>query len=282
MPYADSEGVPIHYHVEGMGPALVLQHGFTQCLKDWYECGYVSALKAEFQLIMIDARGHGLSGKPHDAAAYAHRKRVGDVVAVLDALGIGKAHYWGYSMGGWIGFGMVQFAANRLDRLVVGGQHPYARRMTELRRAVKSGIERGPEAFLTAIEKIFGPASPEYAGRLRRADLGAYLALAQDRASLDALLPHIASPCLIYCGSFDPIFVHAQAGSREIPGGSFYPLPGLDHAGAFARTDLVVPLVKRFLRNSRNVKQSNSPTPGNNQIMHPWVGPQAPPHQRRL
>jgi hypothetical protein len=44
MPYADNGSVRIHYQVEGEGPALVLQHGFTESLADWYEAGYVQAL----------------------------------------------------------------------------------------------------------------------------------------------------------------------------------------------------------------------------------------------
>jgi hypothetical protein len=43
MPYADNQGVRIHYKVEGSGLPLVLQHGFTQSVEDWYECGYVEA-----------------------------------------------------------------------------------------------------------------------------------------------------------------------------------------------------------------------------------------------
>ena len=43
MPYANSAGIQIHYEVEGSGPVLVLQHGFTQCLEDWSECGYAYA-----------------------------------------------------------------------------------------------------------------------------------------------------------------------------------------------------------------------------------------------
>jgi pimeloyl-ACP methyl ester carboxylesterase len=40
MPYADNQGFRIHYKVEGNGPPLVLQHGFTQSLKRWYFHGY--------------------------------------------------------------------------------------------------------------------------------------------------------------------------------------------------------------------------------------------------
>jgi len=45
MAYANNAGIHIHYEVEGTGPALVLQHGFTQRLEDWSECGYVAALR---------------------------------------------------------------------------------------------------------------------------------------------------------------------------------------------------------------------------------------------
>jgi hypothetical protein len=37
MPYADNHGVHVHYEVEGEGPPLVLQHGFTDSLRTWYE-----------------------------------------------------------------------------------------------------------------------------------------------------------------------------------------------------------------------------------------------------
>src|SRR4051812_9895736 len=70
MPYVTNDGVRIHYAVEGDGPPLLLHHGFTIDLTAWYAWGYVDALKEEYRLILIDARGHGASDKPHDPAAY--------------------------------------------------------------------------------------------------------------------------------------------------------------------------------------------------------------------
>src|SRR5512143_3070684 len=107
-------GVRIHYEVEGSGPPLVLQHGFSQSLADWRVAGYVEALRDHHQLILVDARGHGGSDKPHDSAAYTTGHHAADIVAVLDALGLQRADYWGYSMGGWIGFGMAKHAPERL------------------------------------------------------------------------------------------------------------------------------------------------------------------------
>jgi pimeloyl-ACP methyl ester carboxylesterase len=64
MPYTNSQGVRIRYHIEGDGPPLVLQHGFTDSLESWYELGYVEALQHDYRLILVDARGHGASAKP--------------------------------------------------------------------------------------------------------------------------------------------------------------------------------------------------------------------------
>jgi pimeloyl-ACP methyl ester carboxylesterase len=156
MPYADNHGVRIHYEVEGEGPALVLQHGFTESVVDWYETGYVEALRHDYRLVLVDARGHGASDKPHDPEAYVLNRRVADIVAVLDAVDIAKALYWGYSMGGWIGFGVARYAKERVHALVIGGQHPYARRMGTLRKIVKKGIVHGGGAFVAGMEKCLG------------------------------------------------------------------------------------------------------------------------------
>ena len=64
MPYAINQGIKINYQIEGDGPSLVLLHGGLSNLQMWYELGYVEALKNDYQLILIDLRGHGSSDKP--------------------------------------------------------------------------------------------------------------------------------------------------------------------------------------------------------------------------
>jgi pimeloyl-ACP methyl ester carboxylesterase len=120
MPYVNHQGVRIHYQVEGDGPPLVLQHGLTSCIQSWYVYGYVASLKPSYRLILIDARGHGASDKPHDPKDYELRLRVVDVLAVLDDLHLDTVHYMGYSMGGRIGFGMAQYAPERFHSLIIG------------------------------------------------------------------------------------------------------------------------------------------------------------------
>jgi pimeloyl-ACP methyl ester carboxylesterase len=97
---------------------------------------------------------------------------------VLDAAGIEKAHFWGYSMDRRIGFGMARHAADTVDGLVIGGQHPFARDQAGFRQLIRDGIAEGSKAFVAAFEKMVGPLSDGYAARLRAADLKAWLAVA--------------------------------------------------------------------------------------------------------
>ena len=116
MPYFDNDGVRIHYQVDGKGAPIVLMHGTSGSVGDWYENGWVGGLKDDYQIILIDHRGHGYSDKPHDSDSYSLEISVSDVVGVLDELRIEKANYFGYSMGGFIGFWSSQVCVGAIER----------------------------------------------------------------------------------------------------------------------------------------------------------------------
>lgn len=246
MPYAVNKGIHIHYETEGKGPPLVLQHWSVATLENWIDYGYVSALKNDYQLILLDARGHGASDKPHTPEAYALDKRVGDIVAVLDELGIAKAHYFGYSMGGWIGFGLACYAPERFRTLILGGAAPYASNMDGLRQFVRVGVEDGPEAFVAMWETEYGALSSEARKRMLAYDYEALLVLAQDRESLEVVLPTMKMPCLLFAGEMDE-YQPIKDCARQIANAAFFTLPGLDHGGAIKRSDEVLPHLRRFL-----------------------------------
>jgi pimeloyl-ACP methyl ester carboxylesterase len=253
MPYANNAGIKIHYQVDGAGPPLVLQHGFTQCVDDWIECGYVTELARKHRVILIDARGHGLSDKPHEPTDYTLNRRVADITVVLDALNVETAHFWGYSMGGLIGFGMAKYAPDRLRNLVIGGQHPFAAERSSIRRWICYGMSNGRDALVAAFENTNGPIAASYAARMRTADLDAWFAAIQDRDGMEDMLTSMAMPCCLYAGDVDPAFAEAKMASERIRNARFFSLPGLSHMQAFYESSAVLPPVIDFLGAPRDV-----------------------------
>ncbi|MFQ5933965.1 MAG: alpha/beta fold hydrolase [Dehalococcoidia bacterium] len=245
MPYADSQGIRIHYHVEGAGPPLVLQHGITSSIERWRDCGYVDALRSDYRLILIDARGHGTSDKPHDPPAYDMKLMAGDVIAVLDDLNVDKAHYWGYSMGGIIAFRLAEYAPRRFPSLIIGGMHPYALHPEPYRELFK----KGNEAVISAWEAEGLPMTQETRARLLANDAQAlYAIVANDLPDRSHVLPTMSMPCLVYCGDADELYPGAQECAKHMPtSATFVSLPGLNHMEALVRSDLVLPHATEFL-----------------------------------
>ena len=96
--YLDASGVKIRYIEAGRGEAIVLLHGGTSSLESWTARGVVDNLARDFRVIAFDARGHGKSDSPRDPAAYGRQQAL-DVVRILDALKIQRAHIIGFSLG---------------------------------------------------------------------------------------------------------------------------------------------------------------------------------------
>lgn len=248
MPYTTNQGVRIHYRVEGEGPALVLQHGFTWNMESWSRHGYVDALRPHHRLILVDARGHGASDKPHDSSAYALSLRVGDVVAVLDALDVRTTHFWGYSMGGWIGFGLAKYAPGRFRGLIIGGAHPYERRLPPSSRLDGSDPKAFVEALLTRLGVDFAALPADKQVEFFDNDFLALAAAQGDRPSLEDILPTMRMPCFLYSGELDGVLPDMQRCAEQIPYSTFMSFPNLNHPETFYRADIVLPSVMKFLR----------------------------------
>jgi pimeloyl-ACP methyl ester carboxylesterase len=117
----DSNGVKIRYTVEGKGEPVVLIHGlYSSAAINWEQPGLVKMLAAKHQVIALDCRGHGGSGKPTEEAQYGI-EMVEDVKRLLDHLKIDRAHVVGYSMGGMIAMKFAVLHPDRVRSVVLGG-----------------------------------------------------------------------------------------------------------------------------------------------------------------
>ena len=113
----DVNGVPIEFEVTGEGPPVVLLHGFPDTGRLWRH--QVPALaEAGFRVVVPDLRGYGKSGKPDGVDAYAIPYLAGDVVAILDRLGIERVHVVGHDWGAALAWAIGSLVPDRVDHLV--------------------------------------------------------------------------------------------------------------------------------------------------------------------
>ena len=239
-----ADGVSIAYEDLGSGEPLVLLHGVTESRESWHEAGYVEQfLRRRRRLILLDCRGHGRSGKPHDPAAYSGRRRAADIVAVLDHAGIQRAALMGHSMGGNIALATAAHHPDRVSALIVNGAHPFAEDLTPLRAVLKDNFE----AWLAFLKQLAPEVTPDSCRRIRDNDLIAVQAsLARDRSDFSGALAELAIPVLAISGTLDQRCERVQ-NFAALVSGEFLPLAGKNHVTAFLDAETVVPTVDEFL-----------------------------------
>jgi pimeloyl-ACP methyl ester carboxylesterase len=265
MPYARNalDASQVYYEDDGgEGAAVVLHGGLVDSVASVRGSHIAQALPHnEFRLVYVDHRGVGRSDKPHDAEAYAMPLRVADAMAVLDELGIERAHFVGNSWGGRLCFGIGEHAPERVLSLVIGGQQPYAIDPEgPLARAVTEALavsrrERSVEPFVVALEAFSGV---RFADALREQwldndpaaiETAWKAALAEGAISEDLRAWRVR--CLIHAAVGDVDFYdQARRAAGEIPKAEFISIEALDHIGAHLQPDPVLPAVLRMLRAS--------------------------------
>lgn len=122
--FASSGDIRIAYEVRGAAyarrPVLVLIQGLGFDRTGWGPASRI--LQRQFRVVLIDNRGSGRSGSA--AGAFSISDMCGDVVAVLDDLGIDAAHIMGASLGGMVAQDLAIKHPDRVDRLVLACTTP--------------------------------------------------------------------------------------------------------------------------------------------------------------
>jgi pimeloyl-ACP methyl ester carboxylesterase len=174
--------------------------------------------------------------------------RVADAVAVLDQLGIERAHFIGQSWGGRLGFGIGEHAPQRVRSLVIGGNQPYAWPDSPLVRTVTEALSaartKGMEALVGAFEDFWQVRFPG-AQRARWLDndpaaLAAARSTAMDEGAIAEDLRRWQVRCLIFLGAADLDFLDgARRAVDEIPNADLLVLAESDHYAAHVSPDEV-------------------------------------------
>jgi len=144
------DGVKLHYEETGSGTPLVFVHEFAGDARSWE--AQVRHFARRYRCVVYNARGYPPSEVLADVERYSQARARDDIRAVLDALGIKKAHYLGHSTGGAIGQALAIDHPDRIDGLVLSAtwakSDAYFKRLFAARKRALQ--DSGPEAYMKA------------------------------------------------------------------------------------------------------------------------------------
>lgn len=140
-----SDGTRLHVEVTGEGTPVLFVHEFAGDHRSWEP--QVRHFSRRYRCITYAARGFPPSDVPEDPGQYSQDHAVSDAVAVLDSLGIDRAHVVGLSMGGFCALNLGLDHPDRARSLVVAGAGYGAAH--ETRAAFQAECEKVAEAFET-------------------------------------------------------------------------------------------------------------------------------------
>lgn len=113
----DANGLRFHVRDEGAGRPVILLHGFPDT-SDLWRHQIPALVGAGFRTIAPDLRGRGRSSRPPSAGDYRLTLIIKDVTAIMDALGVQRAHVVGHDWGAAVAWLLASLAPERVDRLV--------------------------------------------------------------------------------------------------------------------------------------------------------------------
>jgi len=119
--YTAPDGIKIYYETHGSGYPVLLVHGFMGNGQSWKRGQlYGNLLAAGYQVILVDLRGNGNSGRPKDCNGYANDAEAKDIMGIISALDIHRYTAVGYSRGSIITARLLVLD-ERVEQTVIGG-----------------------------------------------------------------------------------------------------------------------------------------------------------------
>ena len=211
------------------GEPVLLIHGFASSyLVNWISPGWVKTLtEAGYRVIALDNRGHGRSTKSYNPAAYTPSEMATDAAALLDHLGIEKAHVFGYSMGARISAFLALEHPEKIATLILGGLgYGMVDGVGDWDPIADALVAPDPEAITHPRGKMFRTFADQT--RSDRQALAACIATSRELVS-EAQMTTITAPVLVGVGTKDDIAGSAQRLAALLPNGEAFDIEGRDH-----------------------------------------------------
>jgi 3-oxoadipate enol-lactonase len=213
MTAASINGEKFNIRIDGRddAPALLLSNSLSSDISMWED--QLPLWTQHFRVVRYDPRGHGESVV--SPAPYTMNQLGRDAVAVLDHLGIERAHFCGLSMGGMVGMWLLTHARARLNRTVLSNTAAYMgpRELWDGRIALarQGGMEATVEPTVKRwFPQSFHDSTPAAIDRMRamirRVPLEGYVGCCEAIREMDQResIRSVDAPVMIIIGAKDP------------------------------------------------------------------------------
>jgi pimeloyl-ACP methyl ester carboxylesterase len=229
MQFFHHDGFDLAFIDRGDGEPVLLIHGFgSSHIVNWVTPGWVKTLtEAGYRVIAFDNRGHGASSKSYEPEDYRARKMAGDAAALLDQLGILRAHVMGYSMGARIAAFMALEYPEKVATLIFGGLgEGMVKGVGDWDPIADALLAADPASITHPRGKMFR-AFADQTKSDRRA-LAACIRTSRDLVGADEIAG-IYQPTLVAVGTTDDIAGSPSKLAELMPHGEAFAIEGRDH-----------------------------------------------------
>ena len=275
MPTTCINGIEMWYELRGSGPPLALSHGWLGPTEDWPP-GIIESLSDRLTVLVYDVRGHGRTQAPEDIEAYSLPRYARDLAALLDTLGVERAHIGGVSQGGMIAaqfvcdfperarsFLLCDSTAGNGDDPGPGGDFertmqryfdwmaPYAREHgLEALARERTRLERERDAHYFEFPVETTAREAKHIRQHTRMSIEAFLGTARairERPDLTCQLPELGMPALVVAGEWDGFYPCAERDHGLLHGSRFVRVRNCGHASPDWRPDVFLNVVAEFV-----------------------------------
>jgi 3-oxoadipate enol-lactonase len=255
----NANGISINYQIDGPegAPWLIFSNSLLTDLTMWDQ--QVAELKDSFRILRYDQRGHGSTQVTE--GKYTFDMLAADVVGLMDALGIKRAHFAGISMGGMTALMLAEKYRDRFDRIIPADCGPASTPAgaQQWQERIELAKEKGmagladvtiPRWFPPEFVATKAPVLDKVRAMIEATPFVGFAGCAAALSDYDLRpgLPDIANPTLLIVGTKDATVPGIKAINQAVPGSKVVELEGAGHLSNLEQPEKFSQSIRDFIQ----------------------------------
>jgi 3-oxoadipate enol-lactonase len=255
----NANGINFNVEIDGPegAPWIIFSNSLITNLSMWDD--QAAALKNEFRILRYDQRGHGGTDAP--SGKYSFATLTDDVIALMDALSIKRAHFCGISMGGMTALFLGQRYGDRFDCIFPCDCGPASTPQSaqQWKERIDLGAEKGMEALVdVTVNRWFppefvatkAPALDKVRDMIRTTKYDGFAGCAYALSDYDTRpgLANIKNRVLGICGTKDATYPGMKAITAAVPGAKLVDIDGAGHISNMEQPEKFTKAIRDFVK----------------------------------